>query len=309
MIKGMKTNRSSETAKDLRWSDHTVWHIMRNPNYTGDLVQCRYGKPTYKSKSIKEKAPDDWIVVEGTHEAIVSKEDYDRVQTMKADRGLHNRNANVNRAVSNIFSGVIKCKLCGRSLVLSGSGQINRGTKYLRCAGRKSGIVHCTCAMVKYSTLAGEVAKRIHSLITRYADFERVGQSIGKNKDSSDEVADVKKSISKNILEQERIGKALSDSYVDKSSGVISGEDFAVISAALKSKTKELVSDQKHLQEKLNKLTNMREARTKTDEIIARYQNFTELNRDIVQAFVEAIYIGERDRETNDFDLEIHWKV
>jgi hypothetical protein len=307
--KGYKTNRSDGAAEELRWSDHSVWHILRNPNYTGDLVQCRYGKPTYKSKSIKEKASDQWIIVEGTHEAIINKTDYDRVQAMKTDRGLHNRNANVNRAVTNIFAGVVKCKICGRSLVLSGSGKLNKGTRYLRCAGRKSGIALCNCAMVKYDLLTAEITSRIQALINRYCDFERLEKYARKNRDFNSEIAVLKKSKEKNLFEQKRIDDALSDSYVDKSSGIITGEEFSVISARLKIKKDELGKEQAYLQGQLEKIFSLQDAESKVNQMIAQYQNFAELNREIVRAFVEVVYIGERDQQANDFDLEIHWRI
>jgi len=307
--KGFKSNRNNVAVEELRWSDHSVWHILRNPNYTGDLVQGRYGKPTYKSKSIKEKTPGEWIVVDGVHEAIVSKADYDRVQATKASRGLNNRNASVNRAVANIFAGTVKCKICGRSLVLSGSGKINKGTRYLRCAGRKSGISSCKCAMVKYDLLAGEVTEKIQEIIQRYCDFGRLEKHTRKSRDFNSEAAALKKSKDKNLFEQKKIDDALSDSYVDKSSGVITGEEFSVISARLKVKKEELVKEYSYIQAQLDKLFSLQDAESKVNQMIAQYQNFTELNREIVNAFVDVIYIGERDQQTKDFDLEIHWRL
>lgn len=309
LLKGFETNRNGAAAEALRWSDHTVWNIMRNPNYTGDLVQCRYGKPTYKSRSIREKEPNEWIVVEGTHVAIVSKADYQRVQDMKAERGLHNRNTSVSRAVKNVFSGVVKCKICGRSLILSGSGQLNKGTRYLRCAGRKSGIADCTCAMVKYIVLVEEVTDRIRSLIARYCDFGELTKNTMNNLDYDAEIAALRKDKDKNLLEQKRFGDALAASYADKSTGVLSADEFTVISARFKTKTAELTAELRDIQARIDKLNDRQSAADKTNQLIAKYKNFLELDRDVVCAFIETIYIGERDPETNAFDLEIHWAI
>ncbi|MCL2578492.1 MAG: recombinase family protein [Oscillospiraceae bacterium] len=303
-INGIKSNRSDEAADVLLWSDHTVWHILRNPNYTGTLVQNRYGKATYKSKTSKERTPDDWIVVENTHELIVSKEDYERVQTAKATRGLHNRNASTSRAVSNIFAGIIKCKVCGRSLITSGSGRLNKSTKYLRCAGRKSGIAKCTCAMVKYDVLVDELTERIRNIITLYCDPEQLAKH-AHSRDFSGEIAALQRAKDKIVFELKRVSDALSSSYIDKTSGALSENDFALISANLRDKREKLEADDKHIQAQLDKLHEKQNAGDRVANIIAQYQDFLELDRDIVRAFIEVIRVGERDGETNEFGLEI----
>lgn len=307
MLKGYKTNRKDEVAEELRWSDHTVWHILRNPNYVGDLVQGRYGKPTYKSKSIKErKDPDEWIVVESTHEPIISKEAYEQVQAAKGTRGQHNRNASVSRAVANVFSGIIKCNICGRSLVLSGSGLQNNGTRYLRCAGRKTGIAKCTCAMVKYSALVEEVTTRIRNLIALYGDPDQL-EKHAYRRDFSSEIASLQKVKDRNLFELKRVGDALSSSYIDKTSGTLSDEDFNLISANLKEKRRLLEEENSQLQYQIDNLYEKQNAGNKVTQVITQYRDFLELDRNIVRAFIEVIRVGERDSTTSDVDLEISY--
>jgi len=307
LLKGFKTNRKEDVADELRWSDHTVWHILRNPNYVGDLVQGRYGKPTYKSKTLKEKKnPDEWIVVESAHEPIVSKEDYERVQAAKISRGQHNRNASVSRAVANIFSGIIKCKICGRSLILSGSGQLNKGARYLRCAGRKSGIANCTCAMVKYDMLVDEITNRFREIITVYCDPEQL-EKHAYRRDFSSEIASLQKVKDRNLFELKRVGDALSSSYIDKTSGILSDDDFALISANLRDKREKLEEENTQIQSQLDKLHEKQSAGDRVNHIITQYRDFLELDRDIIRAFIEVIRVGERDSDTNEVDLEISY--
>jgi hypothetical protein len=304
-MKGYKTNRNGDNANVLRWSDHTVWHILRNPNYTGDLVQGRYVKPTYKSKSVREKKnSEDWIIVEATHEAIVSREDYERVQAAKDSRGAHNRNASVSRPVSNVFAGIVKCKLCGRSLILSSSGNLNKNARYLRCAGRKTGIANCTCAMVKYNSLVEVATNKIRELINIYCDPDQLERQ-ALRRDFSEEIMSAQKMQDRNLFEFKRVGDALSSSYIDKTSGVLSDGEFAVISANLREKREKLEEDGRLLHEQINKLRAKQNAGDRVTQIIARYRDFLELDRDIVRAFIEVILVGERDAETNDYDLEI----
>ena len=311
-IKGFATNRDDNKVEELKWSDHAIWHITRNPTYTGDLVQCRYGKPTYKSKSIKEKKENEWIIVENAHEAIISKEEYNLVQTYKKNRSRHYRYKDEQKEIitSNILAGIVKCKICGRSLTLSGSGLHNKRINYLRCAGQKTGIVECNCAMVKYDLLVDEIKEKIHTLINRYADFDTLDKHTSRKENLYNaEIVNLQKSKEKNLSEQKKIDDALSNSYIDKSSGSISDEEFAIISKNLRERKKEIKEAYDLLQERLTKLCEIRDTEAITNTLIEKYKNFTEITREIVNAFIEVIYIGERDTATKDFYCEINWKI
>ena len=56
--------------------------ILTNEIYTGTMVQGKREKVNYKVDKILEKPESEWFKVEGTHEAIVSKEDYQNVQRL-----------------------------------------------------------------------------------------------------------------------------------------------------------------------------------------------------------------------------------
>ena len=59
-----------------------VKRILTNEIYTGTMVQGKREKVNYKVDKILEKPESEWFKVEGTHEAIVSKEDYQNVQRL-----------------------------------------------------------------------------------------------------------------------------------------------------------------------------------------------------------------------------------
>jgi len=63
------------------------------------------------------------------------------------------------------------------------------------------------------------------------------------------------------------------------------------------------------MQERLTKLNEIKDTEAITNTLIEKYKNFTELDREIVNAFIDVIYIGERDKATKTFDTIIHWKI
>ena len=55
---------------------------IRNEVYIGNMVQGKSGTLSYKSRKLVNKSEDEWIRVEGTHEAIISRELWDTVASI-----------------------------------------------------------------------------------------------------------------------------------------------------------------------------------------------------------------------------------
>lgn len=85
--------RKSETAvslyknSDSNWHYSTIQNILKNHAYLGQTVIGKKTQAFYKSQARREnKNPDDWIVIKNTHQAIISQEDFDKVQAIFSSR-------------------------------------------------------------------------------------------------------------------------------------------------------------------------------------------------------------------------------
>lgn len=70
-----------------QWSRATLHQMLTNRTYTGDLVQGRRRKVSYKSTKSMRLPRSQWIVVPGTHEGLISHADFAAVQQQLARRG------------------------------------------------------------------------------------------------------------------------------------------------------------------------------------------------------------------------------
>ena len=95
------------------WQTRVVSALLRNEIYTGDMVQGR-------SKTIDHKQiampPDEWIVVRGTHEAIVSHALFATVQRILEETSQKSKTHPTKPYTPNIFKGKIFCASCGGGL-------------------------------------------------------------------------------------------------------------------------------------------------------------------------------------------------
>lgn len=68
------------------WSSERVSEMLQNETYIGNMVQGRSAKISYKTKKCQYRERKDWIVVERTHEPLIDRETFDKVQMLVASR-------------------------------------------------------------------------------------------------------------------------------------------------------------------------------------------------------------------------------
>lgn len=74
-----------------KWNTPTIYTILKNPVYTGAMVQHKTEKISYKIEKCRNIPPEERYVVEGMHEAIISKKIFEKVQE-KRQRFKKNKN-------------------------------------------------------------------------------------------------------------------------------------------------------------------------------------------------------------------------
>lgn len=105
------TNEGVETSVGMLWNPAGVSRLLNNVVYVGHSL---YGKTTQKKvegKRVTTKTEtENQILVENTHEGIVSKELWEEVQRLKQDRNSRPPSLKLGK---HKFSGLIRCGLCG----------------------------------------------------------------------------------------------------------------------------------------------------------------------------------------------------
>jgi site-specific DNA recombinase len=94
-----------------KWQGSSVRIILSNPHYTGHLVQGRETTISVTSKNRKVIAEESLIIVKNTHEAIITKGDFEAVQELIATRKKSRPPSN-----KHLFTEIAFCFECGKSL-------------------------------------------------------------------------------------------------------------------------------------------------------------------------------------------------
>lgn len=157
-------NAESPTRNNHFWNDMTVKSILLNEVYIGNLVQAKAGTMSYKNHKSVAKPKEEWIRVEGTHEAIIDREIWAQVQKIAEKRYQPKAQSNGD---TSIFSGLLVCANCGYKMrVHTKSRSRKDGSQYhyssFLCGNyARSGKQACTAHIIREETLYDLVLEQI----------------------------------------------------------------------------------------------------------------------------------------------------
>ncbi len=109
---GLNYHNNNRLDTTSYWTYSTIRNILKNEIYIGNMVQNKSFRHMCK-KSAVSLPREQWIVVENTHEPIIDKDTWNKVQE------LLKRNTRQTNLAENIhmFAGYLKCGDCGRAMV------------------------------------------------------------------------------------------------------------------------------------------------------------------------------------------------
>ncbi|GMQ56750.1 recombinase family protein [Vallitalea sediminicola] len=98
-----------KTKRNGKWTAKTIRDVLRNPFYIGTY---RYNT---KDNKRRYKNENEWVVVENNHPALISKEQFERVNNMLTDNYRGNGKFQRENTNTHIFSKMLVCGKCGSS--------------------------------------------------------------------------------------------------------------------------------------------------------------------------------------------------
>ena len=100
-------------SQNREWNVSMITGIIKNKVYTGDLIQQKRKRISFKNHKLIKTKEDELIITKNNHMEIISKEQFARVQ----DIIKHSVKVNSNNEYD-IFSGYLKCAECDSNLTI-----------------------------------------------------------------------------------------------------------------------------------------------------------------------------------------------
>ena len=280
------------------WKYFAISDMLTNEIYIGNMVQGKYGSVSYKTKQNKPRLQSEWFRVEGTHEAIIERSLWNRVQSMIAERAKP-----FDCGTVGLFARKAICANCGYTMRSSK----NRGRHYLQCSNRHVAKDACIGSFISVEKLERMVIDELNRLAAAYLDKDDLERSIefcenlqGQKKQLLDALSAYEKKIAEYT-------KGLRDLYMDKVKGLLNDSDFSALSKEFSSEKSRLERVLLDSQRQLAELEDRIAVGDNRKALVERYVNLKHLTREIVEILIDHITVGKRIPKTKDVPIEIHW--
>ena len=273
------------------WNPKSIRAMLVNEVYIGNTVQNKCVSVSYKVKKRKTKNESEYIRVENTHEAIISKDTFIKVQEiLKSKKSLSTPKHN------ELLKGLIFCHNCGRQLRICYRGKVNK-IGYIDCSLARGKDKKCKTCNYNYNKFENKVLYHIKGIVNTYCDKNTLKLIYEKNKDSYYSIIKNEEQKLLNIKNKiEDVSKKLYKMYMDNLNGIITNDDYFKYSRDFVEQREKLKKDKDNIQEKIKLLQNkiqINQNKEKVDKIIEEFLKFEMPSKQILFELIDRIELDE----------------
>ena len=271
-----------------QWSSERITAMLKNETYIGNMVQGRTARISYKTKKCLRRQPEQWVVVEHTHEPLIDQETFRKVQLM-----VNSRRNTRSRTYDFLLKGLIFCHECGYPLaVMNRRNAAGEDRLFFVCRTyqrfTKAGV--CSCHSIKEQTVTEAVIERTREVCEAYLNPERLRPIAAAAVAASGRVDGREEELSALHARIDSMTAHLDRMYMDRLNGLLADVDFERLYRRIK-------AERTALEEKLREL----EAQKKTPvpiedrarELVQQFLHCAFTSRELLVSLIERIELTE----------------
>ena len=270
------------------WSSERISEMLQNETYMGNMVQGRMVKISYKSKKCLRQDRENWVVVENTHEPLVDKETFQKVQML-----LNSRKHTRSRTYDFLLKGLIYCHECGYPMAV-----INRprasGEERLFFVCRtyqrftKAGV--CSCHSIKEETVTEAVIAKVKEVCEGYLDPKKLQPIAVSAMEEARKLDDPEAEVRVLHGKIDSLTANLDKMYMDRLTGLLAESDFERIYQRVR-------MERSSLEEKLKELEEQKESPVSTEdrarELVQQFLDSAYTSRELLVSLIERVELTE----------------
>ncbi len=288
--------KSHENKINYSWNEVTLCNMLKNEVYIGNTVQNKKSVVSYKVHKIRTVEKENQIRVNGTHEPIIDKNIFEKVQCI-----LEKRGTNTKLKYDYLLRGLLYCYHCKRKLQIVLKKNSKRNAKshpYITCSDHKKR--GCYPLSINYERFENHIIYVVKKICQIYADKEIFYSVYEKYQNKT---LDIRESFKKKIEKIEKeisvINKNLDKMYMDKLQGIILEEDYIRVSQKFIFDRTNLMKQKEELEQKLIGTEDKISTKNKTkkekelDELIENFLKLEQIDKMYLYRLINKIEIDK----------------
>lgn len=285
----------TEKYNGVSWYVQTVKNLLSRQVYIGHMVQGKKRQSFYENRGQYKKPKEEWIVVENTHEPLIDRETFNKVQEIsrckneayfeKLGRFTHLETTEI------ILKGLVCCADCKRPLVRYKNVSHEKKLWYtFICPTHANDIGSCPLKNIREDALFPMLLQAIQTQIALAADMEALIRRVNSSSKYKKQTATLQGKLDtakKAHMRYNGLYNSLYQNYVDQ---LMTEQEYMTLKRRYKAEAEEA----ERLIETVTRRQAAEAAHTPENPFLAAFGSFRGadvLTKEMAQALIERVYV------------------
>lgn len=278
-----------------------IWHIqavkiiLTRQVYIGHMVQGTKRQSFYEKRRQYKKPQEEWVIVENTHEPIIDRDTFEKVQEIMRQRNEEYFEKlgrfSYLETTENILKGLIYCADCKRPLVRYKNVSHNKKLWYtFICQTHSNDITSCPKKNIREDALIPMLMQAIQTQIELAADMDELVRRVNSSPKHRKQTATLQGRLDaakKALTRYNGLYDSLYQNYVDK---LMTEQEYMTLKRRYKAEAEEA----ERLIETLTRQQAAEATHTPENPFLAAFGSFRDadtLTREMAQALIQRVYV------------------
>lgn len=298
--KGLNLQTPKISRNDGMWGITTVCTILKNEMYIGNMVQGKQRVISYKVHEKITPPREEWFIVENTHEAIIDRGTFDKAQRLQE----RDTRTAPGRKQLYLFSGLLRCADCKRSMTRRTNRKLNKTYVYYACSTYVfKSKDKCTRHVIKEEALHEAVLRAVQAQISLVGDMAEVVKEINRTSTVCTQSKRLQQLLKDRTKELEKLICVTDNLYMDWKCGDITRAEYVRMKAKFEQQAEQVKSIIANLQTEIQ----LSEKGVGSDNpyltTFLKHENVKSLDRGLVVELIDTIYVHENNEITIQFNF------
>lgn len=288
-VQGLKYANAREKAGVKGWAYPTINVILKNRVYTGAMIQHKSEKISYKVRKYQYIPEEKQYIVEGTHEAIISKDTFEQVRALMKKRSRTPGFLSEVKKV-NPYAGFLVCGDCGYNMQ-----RVTCRDGYECGTYHRKGNTKCSSHFIKKEVLDSIVIYEIErqaELALKESDKDELLKAADRRREIKKrcEEADQKiERLQKELTGVQKYKKKTYENYVD---GILDKEEYLSYKSEYERQDQDIREKIRQTEQEKENFGEAEESYENWIEKFVKYGKLEEVTREIVTELIDRIIVN-----------------